>query len=78
MEYKDSEVRKKLTDIDLNMNWGRFAKDYFEKSASWFYNKMQGIDGNGGVGGFTAEEINQFKAGLRDLARRINTAADKL
>ena len=75
---KDSEVRQKLNDIDLSINWGQFARNYFSKSASWFYNKFNGIDGNGGKGGFTPEELQQFKGALCDLADRIRRAADNL
>lgn len=75
---KNSEVRKKLDDIDLNLNWGEFAHDYFDRSASWFYNKLNGIDGNGGKGGFTDGELARFKGGLCDLADRIRRVADNL
>lgn len=75
---KNSEIRKKLDDIDLNLNWGEFAHNYFDRSASWFYNKLNGIDGNGGKGGFTEEELDRFKCGLCDLADRIRRAADNL
>lgn len=71
-------MRKKLDDIDLNLSWGEFAHDYFDRSASWFYNKFNGIDGNGGKGGFTDEEVARFKEGLLDLAERIRIAAEKL
>ena len=70
---RNSEIRKKLDDIDLN--WGEFAHNYFDRSASWFYNKFNGIDGNGG---FTEEELTRFKGGLCDLADRIRRAADNL
>lgn len=75
---KDSKVRQKLHDIDLNISWGRLSRDYFDKSASWFYNKLNGIDGNGGEGGFTLSELQQLKGALCDLADRIRRAADAL
>lgn len=75
---RNSEIRKKLGDIDLNLNWGEFAHNYFDRSASWFYNKFNGIDGNGGKGAFTEEELARFKGGLCDLADRIRRAADNL
>ena len=74
----DSKVRQKLYDIDLNISWGRLSRDYFDKSASWFYNKLNGIDGNGGEGGFTPDELQQLKGALCDLADRIRRAANNL
>ena len=60
------------------MLWGEFAKNYFGKSPSWFYHKFNGIDGNGGVGGFTPEEAEQFRGALYDVAERIRRVADNL
>ena len=45
---------------------------------SWFQHKIYGIDGNGGVGGFTPHEIEQLRGALYDLSDRIRRAADKL
>ncbi len=73
-----SNIRPKLDDIDDNLMWGQLAEDYFDKSASWFYNKLRGVDGNGGVGGFTDAELLQLKGALCDLADRIRRAADNL
>lgn len=75
---KDSKVREKLQDIDLNISWGRLSRDYFERSASWFYNRLNGIDGNGGEGGFTPEELQQLKGALCALANRIRRASEAL
>ena len=75
---RDTEVRRKLSDISTDIVLGKIARRYFGKSVSWFYNKMNGIDGNGGEGGFTPEELQQLKGALCDLADRIRRAADTL
>ena len=43
-----------------------FVKDW-PMEASWFYHKLDGIDGNGGEGGFTPEEAEQIRGALMDL-----------
>ena len=53
-------------------------RTYVDKSMSWFQHKMYGIDGNGGVGGFTPEEADQLYGALNDLANRIRRAADSI
>ena len=53
-----TDMKKKLRDIQMAISWRDFANTYFQRSSSWFYHKMDGIDGNGGVGGFTAEEAS--------------------
>lgn len=70
-------AKVQLQDISLDISWARFAKEYFGKSASWIYNKLNGIDGNGGVGEFTEAEKETLKTGLYDLASRLKKAADE-
>ena len=54
------------------------AHTYFGKSASWLYHKLDGIDGNGGVGGFTEEEKAKLRGALCEVANRILAAADRI
>ncbi|MBQ5925729.1 MAG: DUF5053 domain-containing protein [Paludibacteraceae bacterium] len=70
--------KQKLADILLDINVAKIANRYFGKSSSWLYHKLDGIDGNGGKGDFTEEELQQLKSALLDLARRIEIAAKTL
>ena len=54
------------------------SSSYFDKSASWFYHKMDGIDGNGGTGGFNQQETEQMRGALIDLSNRIRRAAENI
>lgn len=69
---------QQLSDIDENISWGAIAKEYFDKSASWFYHKMDGIDGNRKPTEFNLEERIQLKGALCDLADHIRRAAEKI
>ena len=69
---------QQMDDIFDAITWGDLARTYFDKSASWFYNKMKGIDGNGKPTEFSLEERIQFKGALCDLADRIRRAADSI
>lgn len=71
-----SDMKKRMQDISLCVSWREISNTYFKKSVSWFYHKMDGIDGNGGVGGFTPEEAEQLYAALNDTADRIRRAAE--
>jgi hypothetical protein len=75
---KETSVKMKLRDIMLDVTWSKISRRYFEKSASWIYNKLNGIDGNGGAGDFTYSEKIQLQNALYDLADRIRSAADKI
>lgn len=72
------DVKQKMSDILVSISWRDLARTYFGKSSSWLYHKMDGIDGNGGEGGFTPEEANHLKKALCDLSDRIRRAADSI
>ncbi len=74
-----TDAKSRLQDILVAISWRELARNYFGKSSSWLYHKLDGIrsDGTPG-GGFTPEERRQLKQSLEDLAARINTAASKL
>ena len=65
-------------DIALDISWAKLSKKYFDRSPSWIYHKIDGIDGNGNAGGFSHEEMEQFKGALYDLSERIRKTADQL
>ena len=44
-----TDMKKKASDILLAISWRELANNYFHKSSSWLYHKMDGIDGNGGT-----------------------------
>lgn len=73
-----NDMKKKVKDILMCVSWRDFANTYFQRSSSWFYHKMDGIDGNGGTGGFNAEEAEQMRGALIDLSNRIRRAAENI
>lgn len=74
----DSNVKERLNDILFIVSWREIARQYFGKSCSWLYHKLDGIDGNGGKGGFTLEERVKLKGALNDLADRLRAASDNI
>lgn len=77
--YKKSTVIPLIDDIYDMITWGEFAQAFFpEHSVSWFYNKMRGVDGNGGAGTFTEEELAQLSQGLTQLSEQIRAAAARI
>lgn len=73
-----TDVKLKMSDILVAISWREIARTYFGKSSSWLYHKLDGIDGNGGQGGFSPEEAMQLKGALCDLSDRIRRAADSI
>ena len=73
-----TDMKKKLKDVLMAISWREFANTYFQRSSSWFYHKMDGIDGNGGKGGFNEEEVEQMRGALIDLSNRIRRVAENI
>ena len=72
------DMKKRIRDIQMAISWREFANTYFHRSSSWFYHKLDGIDGNGGEGGFTEEEAEQMRGALMDLSERIRRVAESI
>ncbi len=77
-QKKREDIKRIMRDIILDVTWSKISKRYFGKSSSWIYNKINGIDGNGGKGGFTESEREQLKGALVDFSERLRTVADKI
>ena len=73
-----TDMKKRVRDIQMAISWRDFANTYFQRSSSWFYHKMDGIDGNGGKGGFNEEETEQMRGALIDLSNRIRRVAEHI
>ena len=76
--YVITDMKKKLKDILMIVSWRELSNTYFHKSSSWLYHKMDGIDGNGGKGGFSEKEALQLRSALIDISERLRKAADEI
>lgn len=65
-------MRDKLKDILLIISWRQFSRQYFGKSASWIYHKIDGIDE------ITEDERLKFKESLLSLSQTIRDTASRL
>lgn len=70
-------VRQVLDDIYEEVNWAYLAKNYFGKSRSWLYHKFNGMN-NGRDDDFSDIDREKLRASLKDIAARVNEAADRL
>ena len=77
-QAEKSTVRTELKDIDLHISWRHRANDYFQKSVSWVYQRLNEVDGHGNPCEFTPEEKEQLRGALVDLSVRIRRAADNI
>lgn len=75
---KRQTMKQTLADILLDISWARLSTHYFGRSRSWLHQKLDGINSNGGEGGFTDAEKKELKKALKDLSARISMAADRI
>ena len=69
---KDMNIRSNLKDILLIISWRQFSRQYFGKSASWIYHKIDGIDE------LTEAERLKFRESLLSLSETIRDTASRL
>ena len=67
-----------IKDIALYLKWGNISEDYFGFSRSWIYQRLNGYDGNGNPCEFTEAQKDTLREALRDLAQKLNDAAEKI
>ena len=72
---KITDMKQRMSDIYLAVSWREIANTYFDRPASWLYNKLNGIDDNGG---FTEKEKELLRGALFDLSERIRRAAETI
>lgn len=73
-----TEIFNKLKDILLFIKWGNISQDYFGFSRSWIYQRLNGYDGNGNPCEFTEQQKETLRYALKDLAEKLNEAADSI
>lgn len=67
------DMRGRMSDILIEISWREIARQYFDKSSSWIYHKMNGLDG-----GFSEQEAIKLRESLLDLSDRIRKSAESI
>ena len=86
----DLDVQKELSNIKYGAAWccmmnlsdyikfSGIAKAYFNKSSQWIHQRLHGYIVNGKEAQFTEDEYKKFSDALRDIAAKLNKAADDI
>lgn len=75
---EDIELKLLLSDVDNYLSLSQIAQDYFGKTRSWLYQRINGSIVNGKPAKFTVEEQQQLSNALLDISNRIKNTALKL
>lgn len=73
-----AKILDNIKDIASYLKWGNISEDYFGFSRSWIYQRINGYDGNGNPCEFTEAQKDTLREALRDLAQKLNDAAEKI
>lgn len=74
-ETSPKGIRHLFDDVEDSISWLDIAERYFDRSASWLYQKLGGYASNGG---FTPEELETLRGAFYDIADRLRAAADRI
>ncbi|MRJ10983.1 DUF5053 domain-containing protein [Ornithobacterium rhinotracheale] len=68
---KQARAREQLNEVLPILPLSYIAKNYFNKSRQWLYQKVNGNIVNGKPATFTAEEVETFNQAIEDLSNRL-------
>ena len=60
------------------VNFSAIDRDYYNRSANWFHQRLHGYEVNGKPAQFKPEEVNTFAKALRDISAKLAAAADTI
>lgn len=75
---KEAEMKVLLSGVDNYLSLSQIAQDYFGKSRSWLYQRINGATVNGKPAQFTPEEQQRFANALMDISEKIQNTAKRL
>lgn len=66
-------IRERLEPVLPYLSISKLSKDYFNKSSSWFYQRLNGNKIHGKVCRFTDQELATLDMALKDIGQRISS-----
>lgn len=73
IEIKEQlSIRERLEPVLPYLSVSKLSKDYFNKSSSWFYQRLNGNLVHGKVSRFTRDELVILEMALKDISQRIS------
>lgn len=65
-------IRERLEPVLPYLSVSKLSKDYFNKSSSWFYQRLNGNKIHGKVCRFTDKELETLDMALKDISQRLS------
>ena len=74
-EARELRVRQQIEDLLPAISISYIAKEYFNKSKEWFYQRLNGNIVNGKPAEFTNEELKTLNYALKDLSKKLGSVS---
>ena len=78
IEFKPDATVTAFSELEDIINKSQIAKQYFEKSQSWFSQRLNGCTVLKKSVAFKEEEFHQLAEAFRDIAKRLEVHADEI
>lgn len=78
IEYKADATATAFSELEDIVNKSALARQYFDKSPSWFSQRIHGCTVLNKAMAFKPEEYRQLAAAFRDIAKRLQAHADEI
>lgn len=72
-ELKALNIKASLMEVSEFVSLSYIAKNYFQKSKEWLYQRINGNIVNGKPAQFTSEEIEKLNNALQDLSKKLGS-----
>ena len=66
-------TKAKLLEIENVISYSYIAKQYFNKSNEWLYQRIRGYNVNGKPAKFSKEELNILNFAMQDISKKIGS-----
>jgi hypothetical protein len=75
---EETKVKMQLMEVTEMVSLSFIAKNYFHKTRTWLYQKINGNRINGKPASFTKEEINTLNHAIQDISRKLGSTVISL
>ena len=73
-----TKVKMQLMEVTEIVSLSYIAKNYFHKTRTWLYQKINGNKVNGKEASFTKEEINTLNYAIQDISKKLGSTVISL
>lgn len=75
---EETKVKMQLMEVTEIVSLSYIAKNYFHRTRTWLYQKINGNTINGKPATFTKEEINTLNHAIQDISKKLGSTVISL